>query len=130
MERRRAIRYRIDLPARFRISLPGPRGRVSSSILSRVFDLSESGVRLLADQVQVDGLHVLYPNLTTSEHCLLEVEITGSETSLTLQGRVVWYDRTPEGTPFAFQMGVEFLELDKDRKKEVQRMIRLAPTPA
>lgn len=125
-ERRRAPRTRVDLPARFRIRLPGPQGHAAAPIPSRVYDLSESGVRLFADQVQADGLHVLHPDIPTSEHCLLEVEILGSQSTLQLQGRVVWYDRTPPGNPFAFQMGVEFLNVTRDLKKELQKIMRLA----
>jgi hypothetical protein len=124
-ERRRDTRYRVDLPARFRIFLPAPGRPASSAFLAaRVYDLSEHGVRLLSDQVQAGGLHILHPDYTTSERCLLEIEIPAEDATLVLQGKVVWYDRTPEGSDLAFQMGVEFLEVGAEVKKRIRRLFQ------
>lgn len=81
-------------------------------------------MRFLTDTVRSRGLHILHPDTTTSEQCRLEIELSSGESSLTLHGQVVWYDRTNEGDPFAFQVGVRFSDLTKNLKKEIQQVIR------
>ena len=129
MDRRRSKRYRLDLPVRFRIYVPSDRENATPFLPGQIHDLSEEGMRLLVNTVQSGGLHILHPTPTTSELCHLEIEILGDESPLTLQARVVWYDRTGEGQAFAFQAGVRFLDLTQDLKKQIQKVMRRSLSP-
>ena len=119
-ERRRHKRYPIDLPARFRIVLPSQPAAASPFQTARLADLSEGGARLLTNTVRVENLHIFHPTASTSEQCLLDVEVAETDPPQTVRARVIWYDHTPEGSPFAFQAGLQFLEPSADQRKEIR----------
>jgi len=127
-ERRRTKRFRADLPARFRIVPPSHPADASPFQSAHVQDLSEGGVRILTDTVRVEGLHILHPLVATSEQCLLEIEIPHDDPPLTVRGKVVWYDRAGEDTPFSFQAGVQFVDLSPDRKQEIRSLLQRLKT--
>ena len=83
-------------------------------------------MRLLTNQVQSEGLHILHPDAATSVQCHLEIEMPESDPTLKLCGKVIWYDRTSEENPLAFQVGIEFLDLTKEMRKEIQQVIHRA----
>ncbi len=123
-ERRRSKRYQLIFPIRFRIYLPSRPETRSPYLPAQIHDLSENGMRFDTDTVQSEGLHILHPNTLVPEQCLLEIEITGSEDDFAVHGKVVWYDRNPEESPHAFQVGIEFLDRSRDMKKKIQQTIR------
>lgn len=123
-ERRRSKRYQLVFPVRFRIYLPSRPETKSPYLPAQIHDLSENGMRFHTDTVQSEGLHILHPNTVVPEQCLLEIEITGTEKAFTVHGKVVWYDKTPAESPHAFQVGIEFVDIDRDMKKQIQQTIR------
>lgn len=124
IDRRRSKRYRLELPIQFRIYLPS-RPDVSSAFLSaRLYDLSQSGMRLLTDSVQSGSLHIFHPDLTATEQSRLEIELPDNEQTLTLVGRVVWYDSNAEEHPYAFRVGVEFVDPTPEDQKRILSLIQ------
>ncbi len=123
-ERRRNKRYQLTFPIRFRIYLPSRPETKSPYLPAQLYDLSENGMRFHTDTVQSEGLHILHPNTLVPEQCLLEIEITGSEGNFAVHGKVIWYDSNPEESPHAFQVGIEFIDISRDMKKEIQQTIR------
>ena len=123
-ERRRSKRYKLNTSFRFRIFLPSRPETVSPWLSAQLYDISEMGMRFLTDTVQSEGLHFFHPNTTTSEQGLLEIEIPSGDQTLTMRGRVVWYDRTPEDSAMTFQAGVEFEEMSRDLRKQIRDFIQ------
>ncbi len=127
-ERRRTKRYRADLPARFRIIPPSTPGDATPFESAQVQDLSEGGVRMLTNTVRVQGLHILQPTVTTSEQCILEIELPHGDPPLTVPGKVAWYDQAGEDSPFSFQAGVQFIDLSPEQKQEIRSLLQRLKT--
>ncbi len=113
----------------FRIFPPSRPDLVSPPIEGELFDLSLGGMRLLTNTVQSGDLHILHPNLSTSEQCRLEIELPDGQETLTLTGRVAWYDRNTEDHPFAFRMGIEFVEITPEDCRRIQALIKRSQSP-
>jgi hypothetical protein len=128
--RRRSKRHRIDRPVRFRMHLPSRPEDPSPELPAHLYDLSEHGLGLLTDSIEWEGLHMIDPNMQTSEKCILEVEIPFGDEALTLRGKAVWYIRHPEGIPFVFRVGVEFSAATPVQKKKISNLINLHVTAA
>jgi len=129
-ERRRSKRHRIDLPVRFRMILPSLPENASPELTAHLYDISEHGLGLLTDVIQWEDLHMIDPNMQTSEKCVLEIEVPFDDEPLRLRGKAVWYIRHPEGIPFVFRVGVEFVDLTPELKKNVRTLINLYVTAA
>jgi c-di-GMP-binding flagellar brake protein YcgR len=129
-ERRRSKRYRIDRPVRFRMRLPSRPEDPSPELPAQLYDISEHGLGLLSDTIQWEDLHMIDPNMQTSEKCILEVEIPYDEEPLWLRGKAVWYIRHPEGIPYVFRVGVEFIDLTSELRRTIKNLIDLHVTAA
>jgi c-di-GMP-binding flagellar brake protein YcgR len=129
-ERRRSKRHRIDLPVRFRLYLPSRPERSSPQLKAHLYDLSEHGLGLLTDAIAWEGLHMIDPDMQTSEKCILEVEVPFDNDPLRLRGHAVWYIRHPEGIPFVFRVGVEFVDLTPALRRNIRTLIDLYASAA
>ncbi len=125
-DRRRFKRHRLELPIKFRIYLPSRPDTGSAFLSAQLHDLSQSGMRLMTNVVQSGPLHIFHPDPTASEQSLLEFEVPDGERTLTLTGRVVWYDRNTEEHPYSFRAGVEFVDLGAEDQKRIQSLIKRA----
>ena len=123
-DRRKAKRYLLKLPIRFLIYAPSLPEKISPSLDAQLYDLSELGMRILTNHVRSEDMHILSPNLTTSEQCLLKIEIPQEKEVLTLQGKVIWYDRNSGDEPFSFQVGIEFLDSSPDLKGKIKALMQ------
>ncbi len=110
-DRRSKERYRVDLPAKFRLFVPSQPHITSRELHGRVYDISEHGLRLLSPTVQSDGLHVLSPTVSPCEQCLLSIEIETPEMPLSVCGKAIWYDRVAGEAVYPYHIGVSFLEV-------------------
>jgi hypothetical protein len=81
-------------------------------------------MRFLTNVVQSGSLHIFHPDLAASEQSRLEIEVPDGEQTLSLTGKVVWYDRNPEDHPFSFRVGVEFLDMGPEEKSRIQSLVR------
>jgi hypothetical protein len=129
-ERRRSKRHRIDRPVRFRMYLPSRPGQPSPELSAQLYDISEHGLGLLTNSIECEGLHMIDPNMQTSEKCILEVEVPYDEEPLRLRGKAVWYIRHPEGIPFVFRVGVELVDVTPELRKNIRNLIGLHVTAA
>jgi hypothetical protein len=125
MNRRRAKRYRVDMPARFRIHLPSHPELSSTYLAAQVFDLSKLGVGLLADTVECGGLHIMHPWPGASEQCQLEIKILCGDAPLTVQGKAVWYSQQEDEESFAFRIGIELIDLTPELRERIRNLIDL-----
>lgn len=123
MNRRRAKRCRIDVPARFRIYLPSHPELTTTYLPAQVFDLSKLGIGLLAESVECGGLHIMHPWPAASEQCVLEIKILCEEMPLTLQGKAVWYSQQEDEPPFGFRIGIELLDLTAEQRDRIRELI-------
>ena len=123
-DRRKAKRYLLRLPIQFIIYTPSLPDKTSPSLDGQLYDLSELGMRMLTSHVRSDDLHILSPNLTTSEQCLLKINLPLEGESLTLHGRVIWYDHYSGTESFSFQVGLEFIDPSPDLKDKIKEIIQ------
>ena len=124
-DRRRAKRYRMDVPASFRIYPPSRPEHSSAYLPAQVFDLSKLAMGLFADNVECGGVHIMHPWPVTSEQCLLEIKIQHSEPALTLKGKVVWYSQQEDEEPYCFRIGIELLDVTPETKEGIRKLIDL-----
>ncbi len=129
-ERRRSRRYRIERPIRFRMHLPSMPEHGSPELQAELYDISEHGMGLLTDSIEWEGIHMIDPNMQTSEKSILEVELPYDDEPLRLRGKAVWYIRHPEGIPFVFRVGVEFVDVTPEFRKKITNWINLHVTAA
>ncbi len=129
-ERRKSKRHRIDRPVRFRMHLPSRPEDLSPELPAQLYDISEHGLGLLTDSIEWEGLHMIDPNMQTSEKCILEVEIPYDDEPLRLRGKAVWYIWHPEGIPFVFRVGIEFDDVTPELRKNINNLINLHVTAA
>ncbi len=129
-ERRRSKRHRIERPIRFRMHLPSQPKNLSPELPAELYDISEHGMGLLTDSIEWEGIHMIDPNMQTSEKSILEVELPYDDEPLRLRGKAVWYIRHPEGIPFVFRVGVEFVDTSPAMRKKVKNWINLHVTAA
>jgi hypothetical protein len=125
MNRRRAKRHRVDMPARFRIHLPSHPELSSAYLAAQVFDLSKLGIGLLVDTVECGGLHIMHPWPGASEQCQLEIKILCDDTPLVLQGKAVWYSQQEDEEPFGFRIGIELMDLTPELRERIRDLIDL-----
>jgi hypothetical protein len=125
INRRKAKRYRMDMPARFRIHLPSHPELSSTYLAAQVFDLSKLGIGLLADAVECGGLHVMHPWPGASEQCQLEIKILCGDAPLTVQGKAVWYSQQEDEPSFAFRIGIELVDLTPELSERIRDLIDL-----
>ena len=133
IDRRRFKRHQLELPIKFRIYLPSRPDTSSTFLSAQLHDLSQSGMRLMTNIVQSGPLHIFHPDLTASEQAHLEIEVPDDEQTLTLIGRVVWYDHNTDEHPYSFRVGVEFVDIGSEDQKRIQSLInraQSAPPPA
>jgi len=124
IDRRRFKRYPLKLPIKFRIYLPSRPDTSSTFLTAQLHDLSQSGMRFMTNIVQSGTLHIFHPDLTASEQARLEIEIPDGEQTLTLTGRVVWYDQNTEEHPYSFRAGVEFVDIGSEDRTRIQSLIK------
>ncbi len=124
-ERRRSMRYKIDLPIRFRIFLPSSPSNSTPFLSARLYDISLHGLGLLTDNTGFDDLHMIDPHHLTSEKCHLEIEIPYDEKPLLLRGTAVWYIRHPTGLSYLYRVGIEFQGLSDATRRHLQTLINL-----
>ncbi len=124
-DRRRAKRHRMDCTVQVRLHLPSRPDARSPHLPARLYDLSEHGLGLLTDSIEWEGLHMIDPNMQTSEKCIVEVEIPFDDEPLRLKGKAVWYIRHPEGIPFIFRVGIEFIDVTPELRKNIKNLINL-----
>lgn len=124
-DRRRAKRYRMDLPVQFRVRVASDSDRFSPLLSGKMCDLSELGMGLLTDQIESDGLHMVDPDSHSSEQSFLEIHIPQGREPLTVKGRAIWYVRHPEGQSFSFRLGVQFINVTPDFRKTIRDFIDL-----
>ncbi len=129
-ERRKSKRHRIDRPVQFRMHLPSRPEDLSPELPAQLYDISEHGLGLLTDSIEWEGLHMIDPNMQTSEKCILEVEIPYDDEPLRLRGKAVWYIRHPEGIPFVFRVGIEFDDVTPELRENINNLINLHVTAA
>lgn len=128
IDRRRSKRHHLELPVKFRIYLPSRPDRSSTFHSAQLHDLSQGGMQLMTNIVQSGSLHIFHPDLTASEQARLEIEIPDGEQTLTLIGRVVWYDRNTEEHPYSFRAGVEFVDIGSEDRMKIQSLIKREPS--
>ncbi len=112
------------MPIKFRIYLPSRPDTSSTFLSAQLHDLSQSGMRLMTNIVQSGPLHIFHPDPTTPEQSYLEIEVPDGEQTLTLIGRVVWYDQNTEEHPYSFRAGVEFVDIGTEDRKRIQSLIK------
>jgi len=123
-DRRRFKRYRLELPLKFRLYLPSSPDVSSPFHSAQLYDLSQSGMRMLTNIVQSGSLHILHPETTAAEQCHLEIEVPDDERTLVMIGKVVWYDRNTEEHPYSFRVGIAFVDVGSENLQRLQSLIR------
>ena len=124
-EQRRSKRHRINRPVRFHMYLPSRPDERSPALSANLYDISEHGMGLLTDTIKWETLHMIDPNMQTSEKCILEVEIPYDDEPLRIKGKAVWYIRHPEGIPYVFRIGVEFVDLTAEIRRNIRNLINV-----
>jgi c-di-GMP-binding flagellar brake protein YcgR len=133
IDRRRFKRHQLELPIKFRIYLPSRPDTSSTFLSAQLNDLSQTGMRIMTNIVQSGSLHIFHPDPTTPEQAHLEIEVPDGEQTLTLIGRVVWYDQNTEEHPYSFRAGIAFVDIGSEDQKRIQSLIKReqsTPSPA
>jgi len=129
-ERRRAPRYRLDLPVNFQVYSPSQPQKRTLPVNARTYDISESGIGLLMSRMEYDGMHLVTPGGPNSEQCRLDIEIPFGKDPIRVKGQAVWYVQNSETFPPVFRVGVEFVELTAALKDKLHTFVSVCASAA
>ena len=123
-ERRQTLRLEVPLTVRFRITNTEGKGTASRVLHGETGNVSREGLCIETNTVEADGLHVFGDTLMIrSSEIAMEIDLPGEGDPLRCVGKVVWYDRSKEGAPFRFRVGVQLTRIDEEEKKRLKALL-------
>jgi hypothetical protein len=113
-DRRRAKRYVVSWEGLLEVRFPDFHGQIPVTIS----DFSEFGALLNSEQIFLNSRHLI----AATYHPELDLKIFSPEGTFTSIINIRWYDWSVEKN--MFEIGVEFINLSKENKAMIQKLIR------
>ncbi|KAF0123301.1 MAG: hypothetical protein FD151_352 [bacterium] len=122
-DKRKYARINTALDTRFVIISQGTdRDIFSRTMQAKTKSISISGVSLVTNTVQVEGLHICSSISGMAKNKLkLEIDLPSNYKTITPIGEVCWYDLIPESEEYLYNVGVSFIELSEEDSEVLNR---------
>lgn len=88
-------------------------------------NISKTGICLETKALEIDGVSLLSGAPCARENRLrLKIELIPEEPRFTAVGEVRWYDVIPDATERKYQIGVEFIDIKDNGKKQLAKFLK------
>jgi hypothetical protein len=94
-------------------------------IQGKVLDISEEGVCIGTNIVQIDGLHVFHPSSTQKNKLEIEVELHPDLPHLKTLAEVIWYSRAEDENGWIYKMGVSWESLNESGRQTLKNFFKM-----
>ncbi|MFV1951239.1 MAG: PilZ domain-containing protein [Nitrospinota bacterium] len=124
LEKRRFYRLKSPVQVRFRITSGDNEGGSSRLIKGKTENISEGGICLETNLVQVDGLHISHDSSMLYKNRLeMEIDLSPDMESIRAVGEVIWYDLKKKKDQYTYNVGVWFSEISEDDKNRLSKFL-------
>jgi hypothetical protein len=123
-ERRKYTRAPVRSAVKFRILDSKKPAICSRMIQAKVLDISEEGICIGTNTVQIDGLHVFHPSSPYKNKLEIEVELHPDLPLLRTLAEVKWYSRVEDETGWIYKMGVNWESLTESDRKTLKSFLK------
>ena len=131
MERRSLTRKDTSIDTQFHVYDAAEKRPLTRKVPALLTNLSAKGACLETGQTLIDGYHLMLNDDVEGETPLiLDLPASGDGSPFTLKARVLWYNRIPGQTQFRFRVGIKFVDVSAEEKKQLESLIRAATTSA
>jgi hypothetical protein len=100
---------------------PGIHSRV---IQGEVLDLSEEGLCIGTNTVQIDGLHIFHHPSKGRSKLEVEVELSPDQSPLKTVGEVRWYRKMEDPSASTYRVGVNWESLNKGDLEALRNFLK------
>ncbi len=122
--RRKHDRVSVHSVVKFKI-LDSRNPSLCSRMLSgEILDISEEGLCIGTNTVQIDGLHIFHHPSRGKSKLALEVELQPDQAPLKAIGEVRWYRRVVSESPSTYRVGVTWETLSKDDQETLKKLLK------
>jgi hypothetical protein len=94
-------------------------------IQGKVLDLSEKGLCIGTNIVQIDGLHVFHPSSPYKNKLEIEVELHPDLPHLKTLAEVIWYSRAENENGWIYKMGVSWESLSESGRQTLKNFLKM-----
>jgi hypothetical protein len=94
-------------------------------IQGKVLDISEEGLCIGTNIVQIDGLHVFHPSSPQKNRLEIEVELHPDLPHLKTLAEVVWYSRAEDENGWIYKMGVSWESLSEGGRQTLKNFFKM-----
>jgi hypothetical protein len=124
VDRRKHVRAFVNATVMFRI-LDSKNPAIHSRILQgKVFDVSQEGLCVGTNLVQIDGLHVFHPSSQSKNRLEIEVKLDPDLPPLKTYGEVRWYSKVEEEGGWIYKMGVTWDSLSEGDQQTLKNFLK------
>jgi c-di-GMP-binding flagellar brake protein YcgR len=130
-ERRSVNRKAVSIDVQFHVYDAAEKKPLTRKVPGLLANLSAKGACLEIGQPMIDGYHLmLHDDIEGETPLILDLPASGDSSPFTLKARVLWYNRIPGETQFRFRVGIKFIDVSPEEKKQLEKLIRTATTSA
>ena len=130
-ERRSENRKTASIDVQFHVYGVAEKRPLTRKVPGVLVNLSVKGACLEIGQPMIDGYHLmLHDDIEGETPLILDLPASGDGSPFTLKARVLWYNRIAGGTQFHFRVGIKFIDVSPEEKKNLENLIRTATTSA
>ncbi len=88
-------------------------------------NISKAGICLETKALEIDGVNLLSGAPCARENRLhLKIDLIPEEPPFTAIGEVRWYDVVRDATECMYQIGIEFIDIKDNGKKQLARFLK------
>ena len=100
---------------------PNVRSRV---LQGEILDLSEEGLCIGTNTVQIDGMHIFHHPSKGRSKLEVEVELSPDQSPLKTVGEVRWYRKMENGSTSTYRVGVNWESLSKGDLEALRKFLK------
>jgi hypothetical protein len=126
-DRRSLARSAVSIDVQFHVYDSAEKKPLTRKVPGRLANISVKGACLDTGQTLIDGYHLmLNDDIDGGTPLLVDMPACGDGGPFTSRARVLWYNRIPGGTEFRFSVGIKFIDVSPEEKKQLENLIRTA----
>jgi len=131
LERRSVNRKAVSIDVQFHVYDAAEKRPLTRKVAGLLTNLSAKGACLETGQTLIDGYHLMRDDdVEGGTPLIIDLPASGDGGPFILKAKVLWYNRIPGGTQFHFRVGIKFIDVSPEEKKNLENLIRTATTSA